>query len=87
MAEEKNADARQGIGLENPADKVNGVGLSNLTGPAPAEPDGGAVAKEPKAQVGAPDPDRSEKGSRRKGRSATNRRADEGESVGRGRGG
>ena len=87
MAEDKNANGRQGIGLENPADKVNGVGLSNLTGPAHAEPDGGTRAKGPKAQVGAQDPDRSEKGSRGTGRSATDRRADEGESVGRGRGG
>ena len=87
MAKEANADGRRAIGLENPADEVNGVGLSNLSGPAPTDSQGGAIAKGDKSQVGAQSRSRSEKGSRRRGRSATDRRADEGESVGRGRGG
>jgi hypothetical protein len=75
------------VGLENPADEVNGVGLSNLGQPPALTPRGRVLARGDKSQVGPQDNDRSEKGSRRRGRSATDRRADEGESIGLGRGG
>jgi hypothetical protein len=87
MAREQRAAGRRAIGLENPADEVNGVGLSNLSAAAPGAQRRGALAKGDKAAAGPQRPGRSEHGSRRRGRSASDRRADEGQSVGRGRGG